>query len=256
MSSLFLGKNPFRWLVQTIQAQGPLRAFKVLWHSALDAPWDFIHGTETLTRILPQNLETDSSNKVQATCYGAVRARPFMHLLRKLNLPTAGAFVDLGCGKGRAILIAAQCGFQKVVGVDFSEPLCRLARHNVVAFGRRRKLKSEIIIVHADVVHYAIQSDQTTFFLFDPFNAEVLTQVLQNLRQSLLAHPRDIWVIYASPVCHDLVERCGLFTDKRLFEIGCIEFRVYGNAPIPGLNRFRALDKASTPNTSARGGPK
>ena len=131
------------------------------------------------------------------------------------------------------MLIAAEHGFRKVVGVDFSEPLCQMARENLENYRRRRKLKSELIIVHSDVVRYAIQSDETTFFLYDPFSAVILIQVLQNLRQSLADHPRDIWVIYNSPRYHDLMNQSGLFTHSRNYEIGGNEFCVYGNAKIP-----------------------
>ena len=234
MASLFLGKNPFRWLAQTVKDKGPRRVLKLTWHAALDATWDFRHGTETLTRIPPQNLDTDSRNKDQATTYGATRARPFRQLLNKLNLSRAGGFVDLGCGKGRVLLIAAQYGFRKVVGVDFSESLCRIARNNVAVFSRRRRLESAISIVHSDVIHYAINSDETTFFLYDPFSAKVLTQVLNNIRQSLISNPREIWVIYNSPAYHELMEGCGLFTEIRHFEFGGSEFCVYGNAAGPG----------------------
>lgn len=229
MHSLLLGKNPIAWLAQTVKSKGTIRAIKLMWHAAFDATWDFVHGTETLTRIPVQSLHTSSNNKSHATAYGATRARPLRRLLDELDLPREGCFVDLGCGKGRVILIAAQYRFRKVIGVDFSEPLCLIARSNVVAFGRRRKLKSEINIVHADVVQYAIKSDDTIFFLYDPFSAKVLTQVLENIRQSLVAYPRDIWVIYNSPAYHDLMESCGLFTPGRHFEFGGSEFCVYGN---------------------------
>ena len=234
MSSIFLGKNPITWLTRTIRSKGPLRVIKVLWHAVLDASWDLVHGTETLARIAPQNLETDSTNKGQATYYGATRARPLVKLLQHLDLPTSGGFVDFGSGKGRVVLIAAEYGFKKVVGIDFSEPLCQMARKNLETFRRSRTLQSEVVIVHSDVVLYPIQSDETTFFLYDPFSAEVLGQVLQNLRQSLAKHPRQIWVIYNSPRYHDVMERSGVFTESRDYEIGGNEFCVYGSGRMPG----------------------
>ena len=222
------------WFVRTVRTRGTLRAFKVLGHAIWDVSWDFIHGTETLARIPPQHIRTDSGNRAHAKIYGATRARPLVQLLAELRLPRAGGFVDLGSGKGRVVLIAAQYGFKKVVGVEFSEHFCQIARDNLVAFGHRRKLESDIIIVHADVVHYSIQSDETIFFLYDPFSAEVLAQVLENIRRSLTAHPRDIWVIYNSPAYHDLMQQSSIFTSGRLFEFGGSEFCVYGNAPLPG----------------------
>ena len=212
-----------------MRAKGPLRVVKVLWHATLDASWDFFHGTETLTRIAPQNLETDSENKSQATYYGATRARPLVRLFHQLGPSREGGFVDFGSGKGRVILIAAEYGFKKVVGIDFSEPLCHRARKNLESYRRRRKLESEISIVHSDVVRYKIQADETIFFLYDPFSAEVLAKVLENVRRSLIAHPRPIQVIYNSPRYHDVMERCGVFTDNQHYVIGGNEFCVYGN---------------------------
>ena len=65
------------------------------------------------------------------------------------------------------------------------------------------------------------------FFLYDPFSPAILGQVLENLRRSLDAVPREIWVIYNSPRHHDVMERSGLFASNQRHEIGGIEFRVY-----------------------------
>ncbi|MBC8003672.1 MAG: class I SAM-dependent methyltransferase [Opitutaceae bacterium] len=227
--TMLLGKNPVVWLGQTLRSKGPVRVFKVMWHAVVDALWDFRHGTDTLKRIAPGELETDSTNKKSATYYGATRARPLIQLLDRLGLPDASVFVDLGSGKGRVLLIAAQYGFRRVVGVDFSEPLCRVARKNLEAFRRSRSITSDVQVVHADVVQYSIQPDETVFFLYDPFSTEVLDKVIGNIRQSLSIHPRKIWVIYNAPRHHDVIVQSGLFGRIQNYEIGGNEFCVYGN---------------------------
>lgn len=232
MSLLFLGKNPFKWFAQTLRTKGPRRVATLMWHATVDPIWDLLHGTETLARIQPHKLETDSDNKVHSTMYGATRAQPLMSLFARLGLSRDAGFVDLGCGKGRVLMIAVLYGFRRVIGVEFSEPLCQVAGRNLKAFSRCRKRKFPVTIVHSDVVHYAIQSDDAVFFLYDPFGAKVLSQVLENLLQSVRSHPREIFVIYNSPRHHDLMESCGLFSDRQDFEIGGSEFCVYGNAPI------------------------
>jgi len=233
MALMLLGKKPLRWLVTTFRTKGPVRVAKLLWHAAWDPLWDWVHGTETLVRIQPDKLETDSHNKRHATMYGATRARPLMQLLKRLDLSREAGFVDLGSGKGRVLMIAAQYGFRKVVGVEFSEELCQLAGRNLEAFSRKQKSKFPITIVHSDVVHYAIQREDAVFFLYDPFGPIVLKQLLENLQKSVMAHPREIFLIYNSPRHHDVVESCGLFPERRHFEFGGSEFRVYGNKPIP-----------------------
>ena len=227
MRALLLGKNPFVWLARTLRTKGPWRVAQILWQALLDLSWDIVHGTETLKRIRPHLIETESGNKGQATYYGATRARPLVHLLREVNLPLDGGFVDLGCGKGRVLLIAAEHGFRLVTGVDFSEPLCETARRNLAAFQRGRTLNAEVSVIHCDVVDYVIRPDDTVFFLYDPFHAKVLASVLDGLRQSLKASPRTLWLIYNSPRLHDVVQQSGLFSACRQFEIGGNEFSVY-----------------------------
>ncbi len=236
--TLFLGKNPITWVAEAIRRRGLWRSCALVWHAVLDTAWDKIHRTETLSRIQPEDLETESGNKAQATAYGATRARPLSQLLQQLDLPRNATFVDLGSGKGRVVLIAATCGFRKIVGIDFSAPLCEIARRNIDSFQRHRRLNAEIVIVHSDVVLYEFQGDETVFFLYDPFSAAILGKVLENLRRSLEEVPRPIWIIYNSPRHHDVMERSGLFTSSQHREIGGIEFCIYhhaatGNAGTP-----------------------
>lgn len=227
--TVFLGHNPFAWLMHTLRAKGPVRVFKLIWHASLDVLWDFRHGTDTLKRIPPEEIQTDSINKVSSQAYGATRARPFAQLLNQLGLPKESVFVDFGSGKGRALLIAAQYGFRKVIGVEFSEPLCQVARKNLETFRSSRKITSEVLVVHADVVQHVVQPDETVFYFFDPFSAHVLEQVIDNIRQSLGTHPRRIWIIYNSPKHFEIIERSGQFTRIQNGEIGGSEIRVYQN---------------------------
>ena len=57
------------------------------------------------------------------------------------------------------LLIAAQCGFQKCIGVEISQELCEVARHNA----RQMHLSDQIELVRSDVTEYKIQHDQTVF---------------------------------------------------------------------------------------------
>jgi len=39
-------------------------------------------------------------------------------------------FIDFGCGKGRAMLLAAERPFRRLIGIDFSHELLMVARRN------------------------------------------------------------------------------------------------------------------------------
>src|SRR5665213_388580 len=38
--------------------------------------------------------------------------------------------VDFGCGKGRVLIVAANCGFKSLTGIEFSQNLCIEAEEN------------------------------------------------------------------------------------------------------------------------------
>ncbi|MGA1237641.1 MAG: methyltransferase domain-containing protein [Limisphaerales bacterium] len=221
------GKNLFRWVANTWRRGGLLRVIRVGWTTFWDGLWDWRHGTETLTRIPPDQLQTDSDNKQWAQYYGATKAGPLMKLFRRLGLGKDNTFVDLGCGKGRVVMLAAQHGFKRVVGVDFSSELCGVAERNIAEFRKRRAVDADIRILHSDVVEYAVGSNDSVFFLYDPFSKEVLSKVLENIRLSLIAEPRNLCLIYNSPRHHEEIHRSGVFERSSFYEIGGNEFYVY-----------------------------
>jgi predicted RNA methylase len=148
-------------------------------------------------------------------------------LLKGLGLPRESGFLDLGSGKGRALLLAAQHGFRRVVGVEFSPQLCRLARANIATFEKSTPLPSPIEIVEADAARYEIGSDLNVFYLYNPFEPPVLSKVLENLRRSVASAPRRIWLIYNNPRHHELIRQSGLFGGHSCHDIGGTDFNVY-----------------------------
>jgi predicted RNA methylase len=151
--------------------------------------------------------------------------------MSRLKLPRDGVFVDLGSGKGRALMLAAKYGFRKVIGIEFSGALCAVARDNLQKFKQKFSTPSEVEVIESDVTKYQLRDDETVFFMLDPFNAPVLTQVLANIKASVERRPRTIWLIYSVPREQHIVDQAGLFTRNQLYFLVGAEFRVYTNAP-------------------------
>lgn len=209
-----------------------MHALRVGWFSLLDTWYDYRHGTDTISRIHPSRVETESENKKRSSGYGATRALPFFGLLRQLQLPLDQTFVDLGAGKGRVMFLAAEWGFKRIVGIEFSKPLCEIARRNIEVLQRRRLLKSdaELTIVESDVAHYSFGPTDSIFFLFDPFDAVVMNRVLENLSNSIRQHPRPVWLIYNTPAEHSTVMASGVFDETEKLLVRGTEFQVYRSA--------------------------
>ena len=67
--------------------------------------------------------------------YSPVPLHRLRNLLRRLPIdsPADYAFIDLGCGKGRTLFVAAEAGFAPVIGVELDPRLAGIARANVSA---------------------------------------------------------------------------------------------------------------------------
>jgi SAM-dependent methyltransferase len=101
-------------------------------------------------------------------------------------------FVDLGCGRGRALILAHEAGFPKIIGVDFSAPLCRTARKNL------KKLGIASNIVHSDVRTFLLPPERCVVFLYNPFGAETLRSVISRFDANAKV------IVYVNPI-HDQV---------------------------------------------------
>jgi SAM-dependent methyltransferase len=176
------------------------------------------------------NLGANSEHDANAAVgYRASKARALRILIKRLKLPRDRTFVDLGSGKGRVLLLAAQLKFQKVVGVEFSPKLCAIAMANIAKFSRQLNISPKIDVIEADAAQYSITPDQCIFYAFNPFDGIVMGALLGSLRESLEYFPREVWFIYNTPLQAAIIERSGLFSSTENFEIGGAEFKVYKN---------------------------
>lgn len=107
-------------------------------------------------------------------------------------------FIDLGCGKGRALLLARSFGFRRFAGVELLPELLAAARRNVDRLPPQERSRFELFA--SDARDYKFPSEPTFLYLFDPFPAVILKQVLGNLVRSVQERPRPILIGYQNPI--------------------------------------------------------
>src|SRR5215831_11087448 len=87
-------------------------------------------------------------------------------------------FIDLGSGKGRVLLIAAQYPFKSVVGVEFSGTLHKIAQTNISKFVEQGLTKTRPISVNMDAGEFDFsQFRDKVVFCNNPFTAELVDNV-------------------------------------------------------------------------------
>ena len=105
-------------------------------------------------------------------------------------------FIDLGSGKGRALLLAAKQGFQRVIGVEFMPELHRAAEENIRKFVPKFRLSAQVQSVCTNALDFEFPVAPLVVYLFNPFPEPVFAAVLNNLRRSWEQNPRPVYVPY------------------------------------------------------------
>ncbi len=194
----------------------------------IDGHFDPAFGTET-RRVVENDAQKGvvSPNLTRGIRYEPTRAIPFRRVLRAARVPTDGGFVDLGCGKGRALILAVQCGFTRVTGVDYSPELCTIAEQNLAAFRARTGRSFRSRIVAMDAADYAFTKEDAVVYLFNPFDAVVLAAVVARLSRSLERYPRTVWIVYHNPLWRASIETTNTFEHVGDYTRGGSTFAVY-----------------------------
>lgn len=195
----------------------------------IELAFDIKYGTDTTSHARLEDLKIESSNKERGVQYEPTNIMPLKRLFNNLKFPKDSVFVDLGCGKGRVLLVASEFGFKEVRGIEFSGELCTIAKNNCSNYQVKTGIKTRIQIVESDVVDYIINDDENVFFLFHSFNAVVLNKVLENITVSLTIQPRKIWIVYRNPEIGFIIAEHGSFDKLNEFVFWGDDFTVYSN---------------------------
>ncbi len=146
------------------------------------------------------DLKIDSPNWIDGTNYTGIEPVRFHASLAALKIRFEDfTFIDFGSGKGRALLLASEFPFKKIIGLEFSPELLEVAQRNLQTYKNTRQQCRSIDLVCMDMVDFRLPLEPSVLFFYDPCTERVLRQVLRNIEKSLRECPRQIYVIYIVP---------------------------------------------------------
>ena len=154
-------------------------------------PFDHVHKTDTGGLVPRSGLLTGHRSDAHITAYYAV-APSILDSLIDLWLGTNPAlpidrytFLDVGAGKGRAMLIAAQHPFSEVVGVELNPAMAAIARSNIRAFenSAEASMLAPVSLLEGDALEVPLPDGPIVAFLFHPFEAPLLRRFLSRVEQ-------------------------------------------------------------------------
>lgn len=177
----------------------------------IDSSIDRKYGTSTQGIIDDMSeLGVFTPHRDNAQGYEAIQIPVFRRLLRDLKInPENFIFIDFGSGKGRALMMAAESGFARVVGVEFSPVLHKIAQKNLAIFQEKNQRTSNVQLRLVDAADFEIPSGNLVCFLYNPFDLTVLEKVITNLKIANAKFKYPIIVAYRNPVHADLLDTSG-----------------------------------------------
>ncbi len=155
-----------------------------------------------------QSLKKKGTDITHATTYMPASYPILEKIFNYLPVQQLQHFVDIGCGKGRALCVAACHGFKKVSGVDFSETFCKNANDHLKTL-QKKIPELQFCVIQHPAEYYCIPADADCIFIFNPFDDIILKKVLENIELSLRQHPRKMYFVYANPVHKSLLTEAG-----------------------------------------------
>lgn len=163
-----------------------------------DHSFDRRFGTDTAGSVPATDLGIeDPFTREQAILYLPSPADVTRWMLRTVNVePSRCTFVDLGCGKGRVLLVASERPFKRIIGVEISSALVAVARANARRVREAEPRRTPIEIDCVDAATFEFPETDLLVHLYHPFEADVLARVLAQLESSWRAGPRRVVVAY------------------------------------------------------------
>jgi SAM-dependent methyltransferase len=194
------------YFFRSLYYRGSVNTFKLL---SYEGKYEKQLGINTHSIVNLNKLTLAGENSEQNHHYQGASYYILFSIFEKLPIETKNLpLIDYGCGKGRALFVAEQCGFTNLIGVDIAKELIDDANANKAVYVRKNS-QSKIDFLFEDATKYLIPDNAQVFYFFNPFGEEVLQKVIDNIKESVKQHPRKVYCIYLNPKYKAVFEENG-----------------------------------------------
>jgi SAM-dependent methyltransferase len=170
-------------------------------------PIDLQYGTDTSGFVDPLALQRDASLVSQLRPYMGSQPTIIRRALDALGDIAGYTFIDIGCGKGRPMIVASEYPFALALGYDISADLVRTANANAVVMARRYPQRPPIRALHANVSDLQFPSGNVVVFMFNPFGPELMASLLEKIEAGLASGALEhLFIVYDNPVCGEVFD--------------------------------------------------
>jgi SAM-dependent methyltransferase len=163
-------------------------------------PFDRQYGVRT-SGFLPSWLLTSGhAADRQSTAYAGCQPSCLRAALNSIPLlDHTASFLDLGCGLGRAMIVASEFPFATISGVELSQGLARSAGRNIAVVEQRYPNRPPMLVQHGDASEAELPPGRLVVFLYHSFGQSLVEAVAHRL-STHASQGNEVFFIYENPV--------------------------------------------------------
>lgn len=120
-------------------------------------------------------------------------------------------FVEIGCGKGRSVIVGSEFPFKEIVGLELSSDLVRIARSNIGKIERHFPGRPPMRIVEGDALDHLVLTGKVVFNNFHSLPRDVLKALIQKIEAGLAKDLEHAFFIFQNPVYGEVLDASPAF---------------------------------------------
>ena len=174
-------------------------------------PYDLQHGVSTSGSLPNYLLQSGQAAEQHTTGFSSMQPSIIRWALNRIPRHETLTFIDFGCGKGRALLVASEYPLAAIEGIELAHELYHVAKSNAAIFARSHPERTPINVMLGDATEHTLPASDLLVYMFNPFAEAFVVKLLERIEQSLVSE-RTVYLIYVNPIHKDTIDCSASFS--------------------------------------------
>lgn len=174
--------------------------------------FDRTNGIDTCAWVVsPKFASMPEEVRADSCFYAPTGMTMTRRMIRRARVdPSHFTFLDIGCGKGRILLLASLAGFTQITGIEADSDLAEIAQANVRQWTVGHP-SSKIDVIIGDARTAPFPDGDLFVFLSNPFTGQVFRDFVARLTALVSVERRNLIIAYFEDAGACEFERAGVF---------------------------------------------